>query len=116
MKKEKLWAMPDEGHCDGDSGFYYPDNLVPYKTGETFDDLVKKVRNYCVKSLGSAPDEVEQDFIKDLRFFMVITDQIRKIINAGVPRNSVGSDSMTYYLNSCYKRMCKKAAVKVMKR
>jgi len=114
---KKLWAMPDEGYCDGDSGFYYPDSLVPYEKGETFEQVKARVRKSIAKSFGYVDDDpMLDDDVAEMKMVMIITNDTRKTISAGLPRGSVGSDDATYRINRMCKQMCKKAAIKVMRR
>jgi len=114
MKKEKLWAMPDEGHCDGDSAFYYPPSLIPYKEGQTYKNLIPVLAKRFEHDFG---DDAESalDMAKEAKVFSVITDGTRKLINAGLPRGSCG-DSETYMINRSCKQMCREAALKILRR
>lgn len=114
-KQEKLWAMPDEGYCDGDSAFYYPPSLIPYKEGQTYKDLIPVLAKRFERDFG---DDAESalDTAKEAKVFSVITDSTRRMISAGLPRGSCGGDSETYMINRSCKQMCKKAAVKILRR
>jgi len=111
-KKEKLFAIVHDGTFEGDSNYQCPGEKIPYKDGQTWNEIKEAFLKQRMKDEGY--DDVAE-FIEEFGYdkiagAWVVTEKQFEMIEL-VWESDPGCDSAVYTCNYTAKCMAEKACV-----